>query len=130
MALWHGKHEGARHGIAPWVEITFTHDSEGYRGVSAMAGGEPVSVASCDYGFALGKHPWIRLNGSLIDRGRVTRDGVTLVVVGTASGPLTAAWECKACDVAGTDPETVPWEARCWNCGELAVITARFETAA
>lgn len=45
--------------------------------------------------------------------------------------PMRAAWECKACETGGTDPEPV----KCWSCdSEDVKVTARFpspgETAA
>jgi hypothetical protein len=36
-----------------------------------------------------------------------------------------AAYACAPCDVRGLDPELSPGVARCWNCGELATVTAR-----
>lgn len=32
---------------------------------------------------------------------------------------------CEACDTGGSDPETTPGKAVCWNCGADAEVTCR-----
>ncbi|GAA4885933.1 hypothetical protein GCM10023203_43030 [Actinomycetospora straminea] len=35
---------------------------------------------------------------------------------------IVSHWHCPHCDVGGRDPDPEP---TCWNCGAVAVVTAR-----